>query len=535
MKTGKKLSSLILSLLLVMAMAIPAFAVDTVRVTINGGGNNAVFSAYKLLDAKLKGAELTDGVSYAVNPKYRPILKTVTNKTASPDSINDLEIIKYIADLQGKAEDMRTFSEAVLSEIKKQPTTYAADATSNNKEFAALEKGYYLIYESTVGDDNVESLVIVKTVGKEITINSKDANVTIPTIEKKVKEKNDTTGTQTTWQDAADYDVEDFVPFQLKVTLPNNIDNFKKYKFEIKDQFAEGFTFDQADIAKADFKITKETEDGTDVKANFKTTYDGSSRTLTIVPKKDTDTEIDLKELYKIDDTLKGKAIYITYRAKLNTSAVIGKNGNINEAWVVYSKSQISEDGEPTTTTAKDKVKVFTYKFIVEKHDESGNKALGGAEFKLYKKDLSHTGNDDETSPGETNWKEVTLVKSGDQNHIFTAERIDAGQYRLVETKAPNGYNAIAPIIFTITATYDTDSADPQLTALTGSYTGGATGNASVDGQLSQLSTKVVNQKGVELPETGGMGTTILYLFGAVLSFGTGIVLVSKKRMKINK
>ena len=47
--------------------------------------------------------------------------------------------------------------------------------------------------------------------------------------------------------------------------------------------------------------------------------------------------------------------------------------------------------------------------------------------------------------------------------------------------------------------------------------------------------TNIVNHSGTELPSTGGMGTTILYVIGAILVIGAGILLVTKKRMNANK
>ena len=41
----------------------------------------------------------------------------------------------------------------------------------------------------------------------------------------------------------------------------------------------------------------------------------------------------------------------------------------------------------------------------------------------------------------------------------------------------------------------------------------------------------VVNKAGTELPSTGGMGTTVFYVLGAVLVVGAGVLLVTKKRM----
>ena len=113
--------------------------------------------------------------------------------------------------------------------------------------------------------------------------------------------------------------------------------------------------------------------------------------------------------------------------------------------------------------------------------------------------------------------------------------------YKLSETKTPSRYNTIEPIIFTVSATHDISANNPKLTALTGEAENGVITLASTKKEGSnndpagELSTIVENKKGTTLPSTGGMGTTILYVIGAILVIGAGILLVTKKRMNANK
>ena len=102
---------------------------------------------------------------------------------------------------------------------------------------------------------------------------------------------------------------------------------------------------------------------------------------------------------------------------------------------------------------------------------------------------------------------------------------MDDGDYKLVETTTPAGYNTREDIYFTITAEHDILSDNPQLTSLTGGDL--FTGNVST----GALSTIVINKSGVELPETGGIGTTIFYTMGGMLALGAAILLITKKRM----
>ena len=154
---------------------------------------------------------------------------------------------------------------------------------------------------------------------------------------------------------------------------------------------------------------------------------------------------------------------------------------------------------------------------IVNKVDGEGA-PLTGAEFTLEKYNKE---------TGE--WEAITAVKN-DEGTTFTFSGLDDGKYRLTETKTPAGYNSIAPIEFTITAEHDVLADDPALTSLSGNATTGEITFTSSTAEGS-LSTNVVNKAGSTLPETGGIGTTIFYVLGAVLVVGAGVVLVIKKRM----
>ena len=61
----------------------------------------------------------------------------------------------------------------------------------------------------------------------------------------------------------------------------------------------------------------------------------------------------------------------------------------------------------------------------------------------------------------------------------------------------------------------------------------GENGTITVDDKsITGTDVKVLNQTGSILPSTGGMGTTLFYIFGAILVIGSGVVLITKKRMK---
>lgn len=87
---------------------------------------------------------------------------------------------------------------------------------------------------------------MLDTLGQtDLTINTKKST---PTSEKKVWETNDSKPQTTDWQDGADYDMGDLVPFQLKGTVSENIDQYQTYYYAFHDQMEDGLTFDKDSV-----------------------------------------------------------------------------------------------------------------------------------------------------------------------------------------------------------------------------------------------------------------------------------------------
>ena len=373
--------------------------------------------------------------------------------------------------------------------------------TSNPYVISGLEAGYYLVKDkdgSVTGEGDAYTEYIIKVVGNVTTEPKSD----VPEVEKKVKDINDSTDdAMTDWQDSADYDIGDSVPFQLKATLASNVSSYTTYKVVFHDTLSKGLTYDN----NAKVYIAGEETNGFTVTSTVNA--DGTT-TLTVSCD-------DVKSLGAGNNSV----ITVEYTATLNNNAVLGSAGNPNEVYLEYSNNpNKSEEGDNETgTTPKDVVIVFTYKTIVNKVDEKGD-ALTGAEFTLEKYNKK-----------TDKWEAITVVKN-DEGTTFTFSGLDDGNYRLTETKTPAGYNTIKPIEFTITAEHDVLSDNPALTSLNGNVTTGEitfTSNVT-DGSLS---TDVVNKAGSTLPETGGMGTTIFYILGGLLVLFAVVFLVAKKRM----
>lgn len=469
-------------------------------ITIDHVADGHTYEAYQIFDGDLA----SDGKTLS-NIKWGSGVTPFTFKEKSEASA----IAKAIEGQDFDSADAKEFSKAAGANL----TTPAATSELSANGTAVLTvsaPGYYLVKDkdgTQDGNDAAYTRFMMEVVG-DVTAQVKNDK---PTVQKKVKETNDSTGTTTDWQDAADYDINDTVPFQLKATLPVHIGDYDHYYVEFTDTLSAGLTFNNITLVKADGKTLSEGEYQVTTTEN----QDGTT-TLSVVI---TDVKAVNKKINKDD------LVIVEYNATLNDKAVLGSAGNPNSVELTYSNNpNDTGDGKskPASTgkTPKDTVKVFTYQTIINKLNEN-KEALKGAGFTLSKKDK------------DGNWNTVKALAAGEAT-TFEFKGLDAGNYKLEESTTPDGYNTIKPIEFTINATYDTDSADPQLTKLSGDVTSGV---AKFDANKADGSLKadIVNRKGSLLPSTGGMGTTILYVIGSILVLVAAVLLITKKRMDAAK
>ncbi|MBM6747321.1 isopeptide-forming domain-containing fimbrial protein [Bifidobacterium ruminantium] len=370
--------------------------------------------------------------------------------------------------------------------------------------------GYYLLKDKdAVTGDDAATLFIVQVNGP-VTVNRKADK---PSFEKKVKDVNDSTGVTTDWQDSADYDMNDDVPFQLTATLPSDADNFaayKTYKLVFHDNQSAGLTF------KPETVVVK--YEGT--------TLNTESYTLDQAPTDGHTFDITITNAKSVNDAdgapitvAKGGKFTVEYKSTLNENAVIGAAGNPNEASLEFSNNpNVGGEGN-TGKTPTDKVIVFTYQLDIDKTFNGGTPDDSDLpEFTLYKFDS--TRNDYTTNLGK-----VKITKTTDGKYTASFKRVDDGKYKLVETKTPAGFNTAADTTFEITADHDVTSDDPTLTSLKINSTDGNTTTGTVVAD-------VVNQKGSNLPSTGGMGTVLLYVAGIAVFVLAGATLVMALRRR---
>lgn len=488
MKKLKKLFAAMVAMVMAFAMGVTVYAAD---ITITNGAAGSEYAAYRLLNA-------TDGgegkFAYTLNDKYAAALKEVTGKT------EDKDVINYISGLD--ADGIRAFADAVFAKIK----TLEPETKTSNDKFSGVDQGYYLIAETKTGDEgDTYSLVMLDTAGNDsVTVTTKEDR---PELEKKVKEKNDSTGAESDWQDAADYDIGDNVPFQLTGTVDAKYDNYGSYYYAFHDTMSDGLTFNADSVTV--------TVDGTAVTTGYEVVTEDLDDSCTF--------EVRFADLKNIEAVKAGSKVVVNYTAKLNENAVIGEGGNTNVSKLEYSNNPY---GDGTGVTPEDKVIVFTYNLIANKVD-GNNAPLEGAGFTLYKLD-STTG--DYVAVGN----EITGVTT------FYFKGVDAGQYKLVETTVPAGYNKADDLVFSVEATYDTTSDNPELKTLVVKDASGKVVSEGTEAiftatlRTGAVSTDVQNLSGTELPATGGIGTKIFYTVGAIIMIVAAVLLIARKRTAKN-
>ena len=497
MKHTKRLASVLLALVMAVALAIPAFAEETTySITINNSTEDHTYEAYQIFTGDLHEGVLSNikwgnGISEA-------------GQTALGDAAAKAETLKTEADAKAFAKEVAPYLTTAAGS--------ASTVTDGEYVISGLAAGYYLVKDqdgSLTGDSDAYTQYIIKVVAN-VTANPKSS---VPTVEKNVKDTNDSTAETSNWQDSADYDIGDSVPFQLKATLANNVSAYTTYKVVFHDTLSAGLTYNDD----AEVYIDGEETDGFTVSATVNA--DGTT-TLTISC-----------DGVKALGAGNSSVITVEYTAELNNKATVGSAGNTNKVKLEYSNNpNKSEEGDNETgNTPEDKVVVFTYKTIINKVDGKNN-SLTGAAFKLEKLIKG-------TDGAEGTWTLVKEFTVDEDNPASTFEfsGLDDGAYKLTETVTPAGYNTIDPITFTITATHSTRAADPALSALDGVAVSDGAIDFTVDIPNGSLTADVVNNAGATLPETGGMGTTIFYVVGSILVLGAGVLLVTKKRMSNEK
>ncbi len=433
------------------------------------------------------------------------------------------------------------------------PPVEAGD-TATSVNIPNLSYGYYLVYDATtLAGGAVRSAVMLSTVNKDAVITLK-ANR--PQILKQIKKHNEEYGKGTS------VSIGDTVTFKITTAVPSHT-LYKNYTYFIEDTMHDGLELD-ADSIKVYRERNEERVELQDVDIITEGLNDG------------VDFKVDFTEL--MNDATKyeiGDILTIEYDAKV-TNAIEAQKANQNTAKLTYSNDPTVLD---SIGSVSDIANVYSYQFVFTKfaedtHGVLTNVRLAGAEFKLYRvvkdqpdqlitfteKDAEHEIEVDgvktkitytqyvvaegDTGPVKTltthNEGEATISLShlnmgghlGDVSIFGLAE----GTYKLVETKAPDGY-VISDEPFEIEIVDQIGELGSVGTlTVTGHHKGEIGHIVNTNGIAESILTvwaEITNKPGSALPETGGIGTTIFTILGVVLMAGAVAFFTSRKRSSV--
>lgn len=497
MKLIKKIAAIMFALMMVVSMSCNVKADDTTATTTEKGKitiNNAIpkqtYTIYKILDLesyeskKNEQGEEIGNYSYKPNKDWDSFIST---------AVDSAETKYFEVDENGYAR--WNVDETKTSEFAQKALAYAtknnignkgtATASNNTVTFDNLDLGYYLV------DSSVGALCSLDTTNPNVTIQEKNG---VPSAEKKVSdEKNGTYG------DSSFANIGDTVYFKTTITAKSGAENYI-----LHDTMDTAFTF-KDDIVVQSNGVTIDS-------SKYTIYYHKNNTEKTNHVKDDCTFEIRFTKDY-LDTLANDQNIVVTYSAILNGDANIGR-GDHNATHLTYGDNKNTVD--VTTTTYTSQIKVLKY-------TGDTTHVLAGAKFKLFKQEaggealtfVKKAGNEENyrlTVQGESGIAEIVTTSSG----AFTMQGLKPGVYWLEETAAPKGYNKL---VKRIKVEINTN------------------GNLIIDGKdkengLPINQVNVENKTGTVLPSTGGAGTTMIYLVGAVLVLGSGVVLVTKRRVK---
>lgn len=424
-------------------------------------------------------------------------------------------------------------------------STYNLTTDINGKiTIAGLSQGEYRIFEDAYSNTSANKGYIldaeyhtftVQKDGKIQVDGNVSANATIQVANHRPDMKKEVyNGTE--WKQDAQYGVGDTVPYKITIEVPKNID--KLSTFTVTDT-PTGLTDNVSSIEVKD--------DTTDLTKNTHYTVadNGNGFTITFTPAE--------MAAYA------GEKLVITYTATVSNDAVVGGNGNSNNAKLTYT-NKINSDNTPgtTTNTIEDSAVMYSFGIKVVKTAENGTTTLADVVFDLYREaKLGETSIvDAETvkKAGLDSTKSWILVKSGLTTNasgiIDTSDSTNAtnythglanGDYYLVETKTVDGYNLLTKPVevkldVTATTTWQKTNVYDASGNLVkhGTVTKTTFTHTSNNGDTTKTElavAKVINRKGFTLPVTGGFGTLLFSGIGVLLVLaGVGVLFSLKKK-----
>lgn len=491
------------------------------NITVTGLKEGTTVNAYRLV--KLEPNEnKTHFYNQLNSQKYQAVFNEL-----------NVENVSSFAEKQGSAV-LAAAQKCITAAETVPPAEYSqtVGAGQNSLTITGADLGfYYIAMTAAEGDFTIYNPMLVlvpqvsETPGEEKVTYTYDvtaaAKSSSPGIEKKILE-----GTQPV--DTTSASIGDIIKYQLTTLVPEykaDIE-YDKVVFKITDTMSKGLTY------KDGFAVYGIGEAG-GAGTQIENPLTGGVATPTVtVNDENGETTIEMDFNYaKIKDY---KSIRITYNAELNEGAVIGGEGNPNEAKLAYSHdtSKVDDSGKyPSKEPPGDKTVVYTFGLDITKYELGDTTVkLSGAEFSM------------KTAEGKT----VYFKVKNETDNIYTAIVADAqpentadtvttiaggkliieglgeGNYTLTEEKAPSDYHIIDKnISITITA----EKAGGELT---GKVTQDAGISPDSYGEAYYVK-NIANSPKYALPQTGGIGTAIFGLI-AVLAAAAACVMLYRRR-----
>ena len=474
MKLAKKLISLTLSIMMVAVLGVAALAAGTGSITIENPQPGKTYTAYKIFDVTYSG----DAHSYTIS-KSDPNLSIVQEYAGSTGSGLTLTSAGTVYNVSF-SDGTDTFSAPKFAAFLKAKTLSGGitfSSVGGKMKVDGITEGYYFI-------NSLTGTLCELATAKDITIHDKD----VAPIIRKTHDDADST-----------VYVGQKVNFTITGVIPATV-GYNEYTYLITDEMTPGLDLDGDITVKVDGVVINDSTVSINKASNNK------SFTVTIT--------------VSAYSAKVGKDIVVTYSAIVNKNA-IERDKETNTVTLKYSNDP---NNAASYGYASDTANLHSFNVKVDKHAADNTaKKLVGAEF-YFKNSSGQYYKRDETTKNVTwvlNKAEATMLSS-DTNGVLTFTGIDMGTYYLEETKAPDGYNLLSG---DVTVAINKNAANNGYVATVGLHT------ATVVADDLTVIASIANSTGAMLPETGGTGTIIFIVVGAVAVIGAGLFLVTNKRM----
>lgn len=507
MKKLKRMMAVLLAMVMALAMSVTVFAAEgkgslKVKVNANNTLKGQTLNVYKLFDLSVNGTNY----AYTVNETYKAGIIDALNLTEEDPEPDSAALYNAISELEGA--EVQNFADAftafaLTNSLTATKTSEKITSAVKDYTFDSLAYGYYLVYQ-TGTKELQSSLVSVDKAG----VTEVDLKGEAPSITKDAKDPvND--------NPIDSVEIGQIVKYVITGTIPDTT-GYDQYQYIIHDTLTDGLDFvDQNGTEPSGTSYNVSVQIGSIAATQPSATLSGiNNRTM----------ELDLSQWIRDNQASKGQTFTVTYYAKVNSDAVVTTK---NSASLEYGN-----DPSNTTTTTPVQEKTPTFPLQIKKFADGVN-YLEGATFRIYRSETDAQQNQNAIAvTGNNGSYTVNPVQTGeDLSYDMVSSNAEvgtgfnlklnglaAGDYWIVETDAPEGYNGVtAPIKVTVTVSADND---------VNHWTISKNDTAETDKVID-----IENSTGSILPGTGGMGTILFTVIGVALVIAVaGSFVVSRRR-----